>query len=214
MRLRALGLASSMRGPGVLIATTLVACAPAPRPAAPPSTPEPTPAPAQSATPQMHQGVTEVDVRCEGREEEQCNALDDDCDGAIDEGCGYSSGGVQVTIRWDSGADIDLYVRDPSGEAVFYNKEHRKTPVGGHLDHDARGDCRPEQPHPHIENAYWPEPAPPGEYGVELHYFGPCGGNAETRVQMSVSVSDHILGVYEYLLSPEEKAHAVDFEVP
>jgi len=180
----------------------------------PPPPPEPAPPAAEPKLheTELHAGVTSV-AKCGDGSDESCNALDDNCDGVIDEGCVYQSGGVQVTIAWDTGADIDLYIRDPSGEQVFYNKEARRTPVGGFLDHAARGQCRPEQEITNVENAHWPEPAPKGDYVVELHYFGPCGDVVETHVTVSVSIHGKVAGVYRYTLQPEERVEAVSFQV-
>jgi hypothetical protein len=51
---------------------------------------------------------------------EECfNALDDNCNGAIDEGCGTPGGVVQFMIAWDTArADVDLNVMDPNGELI------------------------------------------------------------------------------------------------
>lgn len=47
------------------------------------------------------------------------NAVDDNCNGLIDEGCEQRSGLVQFVIAWDKpGADVDLRVVDPNGELV------------------------------------------------------------------------------------------------
>jgi len=47
------------------------------------------------------------------------NALDDNCNGAIDEGCGTPGGVVQFMIAWDTPrADVDLNVTDPNGELI------------------------------------------------------------------------------------------------
>ena len=39
----------------------------------------------------------EIPRDCRNPTEERCNALDDDCDGVIDDGCGYGTGFIQVT---------------------------------------------------------------------------------------------------------------------
>jgi tRNA (guanosine-2'-O-)-methyltransferase len=198
--------------PSTLAALVLAACAAkAPAPKAPQAQPQGPERSGQASA--LHQGVSTVQSSCKAGSAEACNALDDDCDGVIDDGCGYSGGGVQVTVAWDSGADIDLYVRDPSGESVFYNNDKRRSPVGGFLDHTARGQCRPGEAASNVENAYWPEPAPTGTYVVELHYFGPCGQAAETQVTLSVAVHGRVVGVYRYTLKPEERTDAVTFEV-
>jgi hypothetical protein len=150
--------------------------------------------------------------KCEPPARETCNALDDDCNGVIDDNCGYKTGGVQITVGWNSGADIDLYVTDPSGETIFYNEQHDHSSAGGQLDHNARGDCR-RQRHPRIENAYWPEPAPIGRYRIELHYFGPCEKSNQTDAHVSVSVRGKLLGSYSYTLKPEQRVYALAFEV-
>jgi tRNA (guanosine-2'-O-)-methyltransferase len=47
------------------------------------------------------------------------NALDDNCNGALDEGCGTPGGVVQFMIAWDTPkADVDLNVTDPAGELI------------------------------------------------------------------------------------------------
>lgn len=151
-----------------------------------------------------------VEIECAYGAYETCNALDDDCNGVIDDDCGYESGDVQITVGWNSGADIDLYVTDPSGSTLFYNEQHKHSPAGGHLDHDARGDCRREQRNPRIENAYWGS-AKRGHYKVELHYFSPCTRGATTEVTLSVVVAGELLGTYKYQLDPEQRVEALTF---
>jgi hypothetical protein len=47
------------------------------------------------------------------------NALDDNCNGALEEGCGTPAGVVQFMIAWDAPrADVDLHVIDPNGELI------------------------------------------------------------------------------------------------
>lgn len=47
------------------------------------------------------------------------NAVDDNCNGVLDEGCGIHTGAIQFAIAWnDPDADVDLNVIDPNGELV------------------------------------------------------------------------------------------------
>jgi hypothetical protein len=152
-----------------------------------------------------------LSVTCEPGAYEKCNAIDDDCNGVIDDECGYEGGEVQITVGWDSGADIDMYVTDPSGATLFYNEAHKRSRIGGHLDHDARGDCRREQQNPRIENAYWPTPARAGNYRVQLHYFSPCARGATTEATLTVAVDSRPLGTYRFKLEPEQRIEALSF---
>lgn len=152
-----------------------------------------------------------VTIDCEDNAYDDCDAVDNDCNGVIDDGCGYEGGAVQITVGWNSGADIDLYVTDPSGATLYYNEHHKRSGIGGHLDHDARGDCRREQANPRIENAYWPRPARSGNYAVELNYFSPCARAATTEVTLSVVVDSELLGTYRYRLEPEQRVKALSF---
>jgi hypothetical protein len=51
---------------------------------------------------------------------ERCfDAVDDNCNGVIDEGCGVLTGAVQFVVAWEEpSADVDLFVMDPNGEVA------------------------------------------------------------------------------------------------
>ncbi|MEM7449703.1 MAG: hypothetical protein AAF355_15820 [Myxococcota bacterium] len=155
-----------------------------------------------------------IETNCIQGADEQCNGLDDNCNGQIDEGCGYSSGDIQITLAWNSGADIDLYVTDPFGETVSYS--HTNANSGGHLDQDARGNCRPEQSNNRIENVYWNASMPPsGQYRAELHYWGECNSGAgPTNTTLSISVGGQVIGAYQYVLNPQQRVQVASFNIP
>lgn len=213
---RSLGRPPGIRhAPLALSVFALVACSATPaKPPEPPPKPVEAPlAAAEGRAYELHAGVDPIPNQCTPHARELCNAMDDDCNGVIDDGCGYATGAVQVTIGWDTGADIDLYVTDPSGETVYYNEQHVRSAMGGYLDHSARGNCRREQTHSRVENAYWPAPRS-GVYRLQLHYFSPCGDISRTAVTMSVAVSGKLVGTYRYQLEPEERIDALSFEIP
>jgi len=166
-----------------------------------------------SAQPQVVSGVTVVETSCVQGAQEVCNGLDDNCNGQIDEGCGYSSGNIQITLAWNTGADMDLYVTDPNGETISYS--HTTTNSGGHLDHDARGNCRADQPNNRIENVFWDTPSPPnGTYQVEVHYWGDCNSGAPpTTVTLSIAVGGQIIGAYNYTLTPNMRQPVASFTI-
>ncbi len=161
-----------------------------------------------TAVPTPSSGVTVITPGCTAGIAEACNGLDDNCDGAIDEGCGWSTGQIQVTLSWSTAADIDLYVYDPSGYRIYY--ADRNSPSGGVLDIDARGACVGGTGT--IENIYWSTPTPPrGTYTVEVHNYSACGDRRPTPVQVSVSVGGRIIGVYSLTLYEDQRLPVTTF---
>ncbi len=169
----------------------------------------------QTSSPTTVQGVTVVETSCTQGADEVCNnGLDDNCNGQIDEGCGYSSGNIQITLAWQGGADIDLYVTDPQNTTISYQSP--RAPSGGHLDHDGRGACRPNDAGNTVENVYWDSAQPPsGTYQVALHYYGECNSNAgPTQTTVSISVGGQVIGAYNYTLQPEQRVNLASFTIP
>ena len=181
-----------------------------------------TPPPAQATVtvtaqqPTVATGVTVVEATCVQGAAEQCNGLDDNCNGEIDEGCGFQSGNIQVTLAWPTRADLDLYVTDPFGEQIFYGNE-RAQQSGGHLDHDARGGCDNQQADSNLENVYWNQANPPqGGYQINVHYWdgSRCSTNAgPTTFTLSISVGGQIIGAYNYTISPGQRVNVASFQI-
>ena len=164
----------------------------------------------QVNAPQMGAGVQVVEATCTQGAAEQCNGLDDNCNGQIDEGCGYQTGSIQITLGWNTPADIDLYVTDPQGQTVSYSNTQLAS--GGHLDHDARGNCRQGEANPTIENVFWDTQTPPhGQYQIEVHYWGECGGAGPTVATVSIAVGGRIYGVYNVTLQPQQRLPVATF---
>ncbi len=170
---------------------------------------------AVAPAPTLATGVTIVEATCSQGAQEVCNGLDDNCNGQIDEGCGYSSGNIQITLAWNGGADLDMYVRDPNNETISYSS--RRSQSGGHLDQDARGACNANQANNTIENVYWDQQDPPnGAYNVQVHYWAgsACSTSAgPTNMTLSISVGGQILGAYNYVINPDDRIDIASFQI-
>jgi hypothetical protein len=92
------------------------------------------------------------------------------------------TGDVQVTLSWNTAADVDLHVVDPSGEEIYYANTGAAS--GGQLDLDSNAAC--ESDGPRNENITWPtNGAPNGTYRVLVDYWDNCDA---TSTDYSVTV--------------------------
>lgn len=85
-------------------------------------------------------------------------------------------GDVQITLSWDTSADLDLWVTDPTGERIYFGNPSSNT--GGELDRDDTDGFGPE-------NVFWPRgQAPGGTYIVQVdHFSGTSPTNFDLLVQ-------------------------------
>jgi hypothetical protein len=87
------------------------------------------------------------------------------------------SGDVQVTVAWDTDADVDLHVVDPAGSEIYW--ANRQSSSGGQLDLDSNAACVGDNVR--NENITWGVgTAPQGTYTVRVDYWSSCGA-AQTR---------------------------------
>jgi hypothetical protein len=94
------------------------------------------------------------------------------------------SGDVQVSVAWNSAADVDLHVIDPAGEEIYWGS--RSSASGGDLDLDSNAGCSTDQPR--NENTVWPrDGAPAGTYIVRLDYWSACNA-AQTDYVVTIWV--------------------------
>ncbi|MBN1286637.1 MAG: hypothetical protein JXB47_14660 [Anaerolineae bacterium] len=87
-------------------------------------------------------------------------------------GGGMAGGDVQVTLTWNSTANLNLFVTDPTGFVVHYAAP--VAPSGGRLERDANQPCSVATTSAN-ENIYWPTgTAPGGAYSVRIDYTNEC----------------------------------------
>jgi len=83
-----------------------------------------------------------------------------------------AGGDIQVSVTWNSDADVDLHVVEPGGAEIYYGAPTSGN--GGELDIDANAACSVSGLTQ--ENIGWPAgAAPPGSYIVRLDYWDACG---------------------------------------
>ena len=100
------------------------------------------------------------------------------------------TGDVQVTLRWDTADDLDLFVQDPSGDRVSY--ANPSVPSGGLLDVDANAACVERMASP-VENIFWPtNGGVPGNYVVSVDLFSHCGAEAPVDFTLTTLVQGQV----------------------
>jgi hypothetical protein len=131
--------------------------------------------------------ATQIELACTEGVDETCNAVDDDCDARIDEGCGWDGGPVQVVAAWNRGVDLELLV-EGGGVAI---------------DHDGRGDCE-AGPTSTIENARALEPVRE-EVEISLRRKDACGaGDDPVTASVAIAANGRVLGVFNVSVAGDE----------
>lgn len=84
-----------------------------------------------------------------------------------------SQGDIEVTLLWNTNADLQLLVRDPVGEAVFDDVPFINS--GGILELGGNVNCIPAETITPVSYVYWPTGRiRPGTYEVEVWYQNGC----------------------------------------
>lgn len=78
------------------------------------------------------------------------------------------SGELQVNLTWNTDADLDIHVFEPSGNEIFWN--NTTSPTGGQLDLDANVGCGSVS----VENIFWSLVPPVGTYRVAIENYTEC----------------------------------------
>lgn len=134
------------------------------------------------------------------------NALDDNCNGALEEGCGTPAGVIQFMIAWDAAlADVDLNVTDPDGELIEAGRAVRSGLLKGRDCPGRRQECAGVN----VENVFLEGNKPPirGTYRVSVALESLAGAEPPIWVNLSSRLGTRRYAFEIRLLEPGDVEH-------
>jgi uncharacterized protein YfaP (DUF2135 family) len=106
-------------------------------------------------------------------------------------GLDLPAGSVEVSLLWNTNADLQLLVRDPSGASVFDDTPTSNS--GGSLNRNGNVNCANTSTSP-VSYIYWPpDRLPPGTYEVEVWYQSNCDDASPVTFSLTVRVNDQVI---------------------
>jgi hypothetical protein len=124
------------------------------------------------------------------------------------------TGDVQITLEWDSEADLDLHVFEPDGTEIYFGNTG-PTASGGQLDVDANAGCGdPEEVPGGVENVFWPPgEAPSGDYRVFVYGFDVSCGDGTDEYTLTISAAGQDDEVHTGSVGEDEASQNYEFSV-
>jgi len=99
---------------------------------------------------------------------------------------GLERGDIEISLQWNTAADLQLLVRDPRGDSVF--DDTPQVPSGGRLGVAGNVNCRAPQASP-VSYIYWPQGAlAAGLYEVEVWYQNQCNDTQPVNFTLTILV--------------------------
>jgi hypothetical protein len=101
------------------------------------------------------------------------------------------SNGLQISLSWSANVDLNLEVRDPIGNTLYFDS--RTSPTGGEFGFDANGFCQVISPNP-TETATWaPGFLPTGSYEILVFYRQACEQPVAVNFTTTVTINGQTL---------------------
>jgi uncharacterized protein YfaP (DUF2135 family) len=108
--------------------------------------------------------------------------------------------GIEVRLEWTAAVDLNLEVRDPVGNTLYFDQ--RTTNNGGSFGFDANGFCQIISPNP-VETATWtPGFLPVGNYEILVFYRQACQTPEAVPFNIIVTVNGTTLPTVQATLNP------------
>ena len=109
--------------------------------------------------------------------------------------------GIEVRLTWTGAADLDLEVRDPLGQTLFWNS--RSTENGGGFGFDANGLCEIISENPEETATWQPGFLPTGSYEIIVYYEQACDAlTATVPFRVDVIIDGLSSGAITDVLAP------------
>lgn len=118
----------------------------------------------------------------------------------------YDNNDIRVSLIWNTRCDLDLHVKNPKGEVLYYGS--KRDSRGGYLDVDMNVQGETDKP---VENTRWPAgTALKGTYEVSVVNFCNRNGFKKTPYKVELQVGD---SVYSFQGSNDRRIneHVVSF---
>lgn len=131
------------------------------------------------------------------------DALDNNCNGVIDEGCGLRTGILQFTVAWQqAGADVDLNVNGPDGDIAQLDQPNES---GLMKDRDCPGTdnlCYGQN----VENVFLAEGRPRrGRYRVVVRLENVADASTPVKVRFSARIGQRLFSSEIELVDKSEE---------
>jgi len=114
-----------------------------------------------------------------------------------------TSGGMQVSLTWNSTANLDLEVRDPVGGTLYFNSPVSE--FGGAFGQNVNGNCEALVGNGATEQVTWtPGGVPVGSYEVLVYYQNECENNGPVTFTINAVVDGQPVAPVDGTLLPDQ----------